>query len=442
MIWLWIILALVLSYLPLINKKIDLANYMWILIPVDAYGISVAGATIKPYMIFAVFLPIALYAKNKGTQFDLSASKGQLLAGIISTLIIIVNLFNSTNPASVKAAFMTLVVYICAQFYVSCTDCSKSDQLNDVFIASCFGCGIVYIATYFLMQSGLFTDSIVANVRADNGLYLQMNNMVNGNFSQSFRLRGFSFDPNTMFVQFIFGITACVSKIAKKFNLYHLVTLLISVFCILLSGSRMGLLCCITAIVITAIVAISELESIRKKLLSIIATLTICVGALIFSMSRFGQSMLSSLFSAYSNRSSLTDEYGRFSIWNECVKIYWEKNPLFGVGYNNMSTYTMTERMTHNTYLQFICECGLLVGGLAVIYFLSIAFIGWSKLRFQHKISKNNGAFLPMVIGYTMTLVSLFSVDNLTCSYLWFGALTLIKIAYYVPQDTEHTLTA
>ena len=151
---------------------------------------------------------------------------------------------------------------------------------------------------------------------------------------------------------------------------------------------------------------------------------------------------VSSLFSAYSNRSSLTDEYGRFSIWNECVKIYWDKNPLFGVGYNNMSTYTMTERMTHNTYLQFICECGLLVGGLAVIYFLSIAFIGWSKLRFQHKATKNNVAFLPMVIGYTMTLVSLFSVDNLTCSYLWFGALTLIKLAYYVPQDTEHTLTA
>ena len=441
MIWLWIILALVLSYLPLINKKIDLANYMWLLIPIDAYGISVAGATIKPYMIFAVFLPIVLYAKNKGTQFDLSASKGQLLAGIISTLIIIVNLFNNSNPASVKAAFMTLVVYICAQLFVSCSDCSKSEQLNDVFIASCFGCGIVYIATYFFMQSGLFTESIIANVRTDDGLFLQLNNMVNGKFTQSFRLRGFSFDPNTMFVQFIFGITACVSKISKKFNLYHLVTLLISVFCIILSGSRMGLLCCVIAIIITATVAISELESVRKKLLSILATLTVCVGFLIFSMSRFGQSMFSSLLSTYSNRSSLTDEYGRFSIWNECIKIYWEKNPLLGVGYNNMSTYTMTERMTHNTYLQFICECGILVGGIAVIYFLSIALIGWSKLKFQHIMSKNNSTYLSMVIGYTMTLVSLVSVDNLACSYLWFGALLLLKMAYYVPQNTEHILT-
>ncbi len=440
MIWFWIILALILSYLPLVNKRIDLANYMWLLLPIDAYGVAVAGATIRLYMIFALILPVILYARNKGTGFDLSASKGQLFAGIISMLIITVNLFNNSNSASIKAAFMTLIVYISAQLYVSCTDCSKSNQLSDVFIASCFGCGIVYIATYFFMQNGIFTDSIVALVRTDDGIFMHAGNMVNGRYTQSFRLRGFSYDPNGMFVQFIFGITACIPRLFKKFNLYHFLVLLISVFCILLSSSRMGLLCCIISIAITAIVTIVELENIKKKLLSIVSTLLMCVGFLLFSMSRLGQSFISSLLSTYSNRSSLTDEYGRFSIWKECIKIYWEENPLFGLGYNNMSAYTSTERMTHNTFLQFICESGLIIGGIAVVYFLSVMFIGWANLNLQNKFLCDNSSYLAVLIGYMMTLVSLISVDNITCSYLWFGALLLLKMAYYVPQSSEQHL--
>ncbi len=437
MIWLWITAALVLSYLPLINKKIDISYYMWLLIPIDAYGISVAGAVLKPYMVFALLLPLVLYARNKGTDFDLSASKGQLLAGVISVLIILANMLSSDDISSVKAAVMTMVVYICAQIYTSSTDCKQSEHLSDVFIASSFGCGMVYLIAYLCLQGGLNIGGITAANRAQDGLFLLLSNMSHGDFVQVYRLRGFSFDPNTMFVQFIFSSTACVSRLFKKFNLYYLITLVISLFSILLSSSRMGLLCFVFTIALTAIMNIARFETVKKKILSTVTVLGMCTGALVFFMSKYSQAILSSLLSTYTNRSSLTDEYGRFSIWRECFKVYWDKSPLLGVGLGQMNEYTITERMTHNTWLQFICECGLIVGGLAIIYFISVMFIGWSKTKFKHKNEPDNTSYLCLVIGYTATIISLLSADNITCSYLWFSALLLLKMASYTAPTKD-----
>ncbi len=431
MIWLWIIAALVLSLLPLINKKIDLAYYIWLLIPFDSYGLSIAGAVIKPYMILAFIIPIVFYARNKSTSFDLSISKGQLLAGIISVLIVTVNIFNCDDFAAVKAAIMLLVVYLCAQMSVSSTDCNKSEQLSDVFIASCFGCSIVFIVAYFFANSGINIGGLVAQNRTQDGMFMLLSNMSDGKYVEVIRLRGFAYDPNTMFIPFIFGISACVSRLFKKFNLYYIATFLMSVLCIVLSSSRMGLLCCILCIVITCAVSIFQSESIKKKVLSAVTVMSLCAGFLIAAISQWGQQLLSSLLSTYSNRSSLTDEYGRFSIWEECLDIYWDENPIFGVGLGQMSKMTTTERMTHNTWLEFICECGIIIGLIVITYFLSIAVIGWVRTKANHINHPDNTSYLALVIGYTTTLVSLVSVDNVTCSYLWFSALLMLKMAEY-----------
>lgn len=440
MIWLWITASLILSYLPLINKKIDFAHYMWLLIPIDAYGISIAGAVVKPYMVFALMLPIILYAKNKGTDFDLSATKGQLLAGIISILIIVVNMINNKDSYTIKAAIMTFVVYICAQLYASSTDNKNREQLSDVFIATCFGYGIVYLIAHLCLTNNFNPGGLIATERSEDGLFMLMSNMNQGQYIQVLRLRGFSSDPNIMFVQFIFGICACVSRLMKKFNLYYALTFVISIVCILLSSSRMGLLCCIVSIIITVLVTTSQIENTRKKILSIISMLSICAGILIVTITSWGQSFVSSLLSTYQNRSRLTDEYGRFSIWKDCFKVYWEKDPLLGVGLGQMDNYTMTERMTHNTWLQFICECGVIVGTIAVLYFLGTMIIGWAKTGFQHKMDPNNTSYLSLVIGYTVTIISLMSVDNITCSYLWFGALLLLKMASYAPKAVPQNI--
>lgn len=431
MIWLWIIAAFVLSLLPLIKKRIDIAYYIWLLIPIDSYGVTVMGATIKPYMVFAFILFLVVFSRNKNSDFELTASKGQLLAGVVSVLITIQSMLIGDDLAPFKAAVMAVVVYICAQLSTSCTDYNKSEQLSDVFIAASFGFSAVYLFAYFCMQGGISIDGLVAQERSQAGIFMSMSNMVGGEYVEVARLRGFAYDPNTMFIPFVFGISACVSRLFKRINVYYIITLLMSVLCIILSSSRMGLICCVVTIVITCAVSISQFESVKKKVLSLIAVISLCSTALIVALSSWGQQVLSGLLSTYSNRSGLTDEYGRFSIWSECLEVFWDENPFLGVGLGQMSKYTATQRMTHNTWLEFICECGIIAGGIAVVYFLTVAVIGIVKTRVNHKNHPENTAFLALVIGYAMTLVSLTSVDNVTCSYLWFGALMVLKMSQY-----------
>lgn len=441
MIWLWIVAALFFSILPLINKKIDIAYYIWLLIPIDSYGISVLGATIKPYMLFAFIIPVILYARNKQSSVEFSATKGQLLAGAICIMMLTVSIINTQSFTAIRTSVMALIVYLCAQLSASSSRCDKSEQLSDVFIASSFGLATVYLIAYFCMQGGLTLDGIIAYERAEPGLFMCMSNMVDGAYTEAFRLRGFAYDPNAMFLPFIFGISACVSRLFKKLNLYYILTLIMSVLCIILSSSRMGLLCCILTIAISCVVNIAQFSNIKKKILSIIGAISLCTVAVIVAMSSFGQQVLSNLLSTYSNRSSLTDEYGRFSIWEDCLNIYWGKNPFAGVGLGQMSELTETSRMTHNTWLQFICECGIIVGGIAVIYFMSVAVIGWAKTKANCKNHPGNSSYLALVIGYTMTIVSLISVDNITSSYLWFTALLILKMAQYAKTKTIKPVT-
>ena len=438
MIWLWIIAALTLSCMLLYKKKIELSYYIWLLVPLDANGINIAGATIKPYMIFAVIIFLIMCARNKGNDFDFSATKGQLLAGVICVLIFTISLIGYQSIQPVFTSILLLLIYLCAQMSTTVTRCDKSEQISDVFIASCFGCAAIYLVAYLCLKSGISIDGIVTLHREQPGMFMKMSNMSNGQYVEAFRLRGFAYDPNTMFLPFSFGISACVSRLFRKFNFYYVLTLIMSVVCIVLSSSRMGILCCVICFAVTCIVSILRFESVRKKILSSIAVLSMCAGFLVLLVSQFGQRLMGSLLSTYTNRASLTDEYGRFSIWEECLNVYWDENPLFGVGISQMSKITATERMTHNTWLEFICECGLIVGGLAVIYFLTIAIIGWVKTKTYHKIDPDNTSFLAVVIGYTMTLVALVSVDNITCSYLWFSGLLVLKMSQYA-TDTLYS---
>lgn len=430
MAWLWIVAALLLSLIPLINKKIELPYYIWLLLPIDMYGLVLAGAILKPYMIFSVIVPIVIYAKNKSKGFDFVASKGQLLLGVISFLIITVTLFNNNNFASLKAAIMTLVVYICAQLCVSATDCSNTSQLNDVVIAASFGYGIVFIIAQLLFQSGIDVPGLIANARTDDGVILRQTSMSGLQLVESYRLRGFSADPNIMFLPFTFGVSACTIKLFQKPKFYYIATFMISAICIALTKSRMGIICCAASVLIACLVCIFSFDSVKKKASAFIAVLTGFVAVLLLSLTNITQTLLSGYLSSFENRSKLTDEFGRFSVWADALHVFWENNPLFGLGFANLYMYTSAQRMCHNTWLALLCENGIIIGSMIVLYFFVTMIIGWIKLPQKIKHCKDL-TYVTMIVGYTVTIISLVSVDNTTCSYLWFGALLLLKMAFH-----------
>lgn len=431
MIWMWITLAVILSAIPLIRKKIDIANYIWLLLPIDSYGIAVGGTSIRPYMIFAFILPIIMYAKNKGKDFDLSIKKGQLMGALVCVLIFIHSIFLSNGLTSVKAALYLLLVYTSVQLSTSCTSVSKSDKLCDVLIACSFGYSIVFVLAYLCVQLGVDIGGLVAATREEPGLVMRMGNVANGRYFVTMRLRGFMFDPNVMFLQFFYSIPACISKLFKKGNLYHIFTLVLSVICIIFSGSRMGLICSILAITLTVAVFIIQLDSVKKKVIGLVTALASGAGVMSFIISPWGKQAFSRLISNYSKRSSLIGQYGRFTVWAESLRIYWHTNPLLGVGLTQMNEYSSIERTTHNTWLQLICECGFFVGSAYVVYFFATLIYGWLKIKSKPKKDPVSVAYLCILIGYTITMVSLSSVDNYASSYLWIGALMLIKFAPY-----------
>ena len=135
-----------------------------------------------------------------------------------------------------------------------------------------------------------------------------------------------------------------------------------------------------------------------------------------------------SLLSVYANRSGLTDEYGRFSIWNDAISIWWEENILFGVGLGQIQYYTATGRTCHNTWLEVICGCGIFVGLLFIFAFGTLIVQGLRSLVKQ-KALRNSEFACTMVLGTMGVIISLFSVDNITFSYLWFGAFTVAAIS-------------
>ena len=53
MIWAWIAAAVAISWL-FCKKGISWYHYIWFLLPIEMYGVTIAGATLKPYMLFGI----------------------------------------------------------------------------------------------------------------------------------------------------------------------------------------------------------------------------------------------------------------------------------------------------------------------------------------------------------------------------------------------------
>ena len=110
MMWVWIIAAIAISWL-LCRKKVAWYHYIWMLLPVEMYGITIAGATIKPYMILGVFMII----KN---LLDRKAHKVPAAFVAIIFLLTVSDILNGLIIASIMQHVMFLVIIYIAYNYV------------------------------------------------------------------------------------------------------------------------------------------------------------------------------------------------------------------------------------------------------------------------------------------------------------------------------------
>ncbi|MBE5772561.1 MAG: hypothetical protein E7337_01335 [Clostridiales bacterium] len=424
MIWLWICLALALSKLALGRKKISVENYIWFLLPIDNYGIEIAGANIKPYMIFSVLLFLGIL-KNRT---KLRCGSSWHVTSILLVLLAVTVNFVNNSGAAVMPALMLGVVYICAVIYVSSLTANSILEIPVAIQSSALGYGLVFIMVYILHGVGVDLPGMVAHNRFMDGIFMSFDNMHEGQYLQTIRLRGFSIDPNILSVPFLYCIVICMYNLlignkSKK----TILALCISFLCIWLSNSRMGMICGLLILVISLLLCLKWATVEKKKTVLLWMIIILFAGIAVLMINVDISKYFESFISVYTNRSGLNDEYGRFSIWTNAASIWWEKNPVLGLGLNQVHHFTATGKACHNTWLEWLCSSGLIVGSGMIMMFLMGAWHAVLKLK-RFSTPQYMQLYLCMCIGFFGTLFSLISVDYVTFSYLWFGVMVLFDL--------------
>ena len=425
-IWFWIVLAWLLSALALGKRHISMEHFVWILLPIDMYGIQVAGITIKPYMVFCGWLFLRMLLNG---QTKIKAIRGWTLPAIgIIVILFIVNMFNSSSLYSLSAPCMLMVVWFCMTIYTSFWGETAQDDIPEAMIATGIGYGFVFLIGFLLLTLGIPISGVGASERTEPGFILQFSNMFQGVLIQKWRLRGFTIDPNTMLGTFVFSGIVCLIRILMEGNSkLEWLCLMLSMVCIFLSNSRTGLMCFALALVMSVFAAYWKGSPQIRKRIEVITLIVIFVMIAVMVGTDWIRNLISSFLGLYANRSGLNDEYGRFTIWKEAVGILMEKNPFFGIGMGQMQFYTSVNRACHNTWLECLCGNGIILGSIFILFLLFTLIKGGIKAKYN-TCSRYNQLLWSLTIGITVVVISLISVDNITYSYLWFGLSALMMI--------------
>ena len=81
MIWAWIATAVAISLL-FCKKGISWYHYIWLLLPIEMYGVTIAGATLKPYMLFGICIIASDLVRNKTIRIPVA-----IIAAVFALII-------------------------------------------------------------------------------------------------------------------------------------------------------------------------------------------------------------------------------------------------------------------------------------------------------------------------------------------------------------------
>lgn len=407
MIWVWIIAAIAISWL-LCRKKVAWYHYIWMLLPVEMYGITIAGATIKPYMILGVFMII----KN---LLDRKAHKVPAAFVAIIFLLSVSDILNGLIIASIMQHVMFLVIIYIAYNYVLISE-NDDDLLENIevsTIATTIGYGLVFLVAYWFYSRGIVFGGIYTTDRYSAGMLL---NFISTGGQTTVRLRGFCIDPNSVVTTLIpgasFGLARLLYKNGGKFR--SLVAVILYAIVMDLSGSRMAVVCTVAMVIIMLMMGYKQAEN-KLWWFGLIALVLLVVSFM--AVYRF-QNIASEVYSFFTARAGLNDTGGRFTIWKYNARWLSDNGRLlFGVGQNQISNLTSVGKACHNTWLEWICGTGILLGGMIDLWFVITPFVFLDRLKRNRIFIRD---IIPIVLAYVTALICITTVDNITNSVVLF----------------------
>lgn len=414
MIWTWILAAVIISWL-FCKKGIGWYHYIWLLLPIEMYGVTVAGATIKPYMLFGCLIMLGDLLKHRTLRVHATLI-------VVTFVLIISDYLTGFIMASVMQHIMfVLVLFIgyCYQDYQ--TNGIEFEEIGQVALATTIGYGLVFTVAWLAFSFGYSINGIYASERLDAGIVLKL-----ASFGEtvSSRLRGFCIDPNSVIATLIPGAAYAMANIVlkKKDIAKSLIGIVVYLAVVVYSGSRMALLCSVALLVVFFIIGYRRSENKRRMAtVGVVGILVITLlsflnlNAIILEIAKVWADM-------FGDRASLGSEYGRLTIWKTNLTYLIENNKIwFGVGQNQIYLLTQRGLACHNTWLEWVCGTGIILG-----LFMDWWFI-FAPVRFKRRIvgkaDKQN--ILPVVLAYITVVVCISTVDNITNSVLIFLMLIL-----------------
>lgn len=413
MIWVWIAAAVIISWL-FCKKGISWYHYIWLLLPIEMYGVTIAGATLKPYMLFGICIIAGDFVRNKTIQVH---------AAIVAVIFALI--FSDYLTGFVMASVMQHIMFIlvlmigyCYQNY-QC-DGIEFDEMGQAALAATIGYGIVFTVAWLMFNRGVTADGIYASERLDAGIVLRLASF-GGNVSS--RLRGFCIDPNSVITTLIPGATYALANIVyrKQDIIKSLLAIVVYLAVVFYSGSRMALICSFAMLVIFFVIGYRKSENKRRMAVAGIASVGVLLVALIINMDTIILEVAKLWADMFGERASLGSEYGRLTIWKTNIEyLINNSKEWFGVGQNQI--YLLTERglACHNTWLEWICGTGIILGAIIDFWFIL------APVRFKKRsVGMGGENALPIIMAYITVVVCISTVDNITNPVLLFLMLIL-----------------
>ncbi len=420
MIWVWIGSALLLSCLLLKRRHVSLYNYIWAFVPIDMYGINIAGSTIKPYMLFALFI-IALAVK-RGKLVSEASKKALILPLLLIPLMFATDILNGLSMGSMLQHALITIIIICAICYLSLLE--GKDSLRELLVSITtvgLAYGIVFTVACLLFSAGVRGFAIYTEGYFEPGMIVYHLDVSDGNVLTPTRLRGFYNDQNSLISMFVIPLAYSAFSLFSREDTgfgkkESLLTIAVIAYCIFYTNSR-------TAIAIFAFVVLAAIwhyayESRMTVVFTLLTSLALIAILLLLTGVNLG-SIEKNIGDLFYNRSSFNDTYGRGSIWRVNFEALINGPLLTGFGQNQVQLYSPLLKPCHNTWLEWLTGAGLIVGTYADLIFLVPGFYCIKTLlRPRFKTD-----YVALCAGYLALLIALTFVDFTMNTYLIFLCL-------------------
>lgn len=425
MIWLYIIAATAISYFLCKKDCTRPEYYVVMLFPIEMYGITVATATIKPYMIVGIIIVMQSFFREKKV-----AIRPVIL--VFAFLLIFSDLFTGLQVSSIMQHLMVLLNMV----IVSCVLSTSEEEvdlssLSSVAIATVIGHGLVFLACTILLRMNSGFSGILAHNRNDAGVFLQLTSGI----TSEIRMRGFTIDPNGFVVNYLLGGGCAIYYLFTKEEkrIKNIIAILLFAFIVIESGSRMGLICFLVLFVLGFMYA-NRLNGMKASGLIFIGVVsTVLIGLIAF---RF-DTISSVINSVFMRRASVTSSAGRLTIWSSNLDYLISSNKIWlGVGQDQIASVGDFGHAFHNTWLEWIAGCGIFIGGAIDIWFLKVLF---SELIHIRRYLRELPDGTPYVLCYLGTILCISTISNIAnITYLFLAVLLTYHLRYQSMGDAEY----